>query len=253
MAVVESEQSGPEGPEVTAGEYALGMLEGAELAAAQRQFLSDPEFAEMVEWWRSRLAAMAEAAGIFEPSPDVWPAIARRLGDHAVEGGAPQSITQPVRGLSGWNLGLALGAAGAVAAAITVLIGQPAQAPLVAPTETAAPLTGERLVAQLEGADGALVLTGLIDMRSGELAINMAGFQPASGQATELWVVPDGGAPQSLGLVPASGTFERPLTAAERASLVEGALLAVTYEDAAGAPHEAPTTDILLIGGLTRI
>ena len=66
-------------------------------------------------------------------------------------------------------------------------------------------------------------------------------------------MVPAGGAPQSLGLIPATGNFERELTQAERAALVDGASLAVTYENATGAPHEAPTTDILVIGGLTSV
>ncbi len=72
--------------------------------------------------------------------------------------------------------------------------------------------------------------------------------------ATRLvWVVPAGGVPQSLGLIPADGNFGRELTEAEAALLVEGALLAVTYEDSASAPHEAPTTTILLAGPLDEV
>lgn len=247
----------PSGPDILAGEYALGVLEGAELAEAQRLMLADRDFAARVEWWRVRLGAMAEDAGEFAPSPEVWAAIERRLHDQTgSEGGAP---AQPVplksrtqAGLSGWNLGAAFAGVAAVAAALTFVFIQPppASTPGPAPT-TAAP--GERLIAQGQSEDGALTLAGLVDPADGTLQLNLAGFAPGEGQAPELWVVPEGGAPQSLGLIPAEGTFARDLTADEAEALLAGAALAVTYEDSASAPHDAPTSEILLIGGLSRV
>ncbi|QZH75607.1 MAG: anti-sigma factor [Erythrobacter sp.] len=243
------------GPDIMAGEYALGVLEGADLAIAQRRYLSDREFAARVEWWRHRLGCMAEAAGEFDPSEQVWPAIERRLFSDREGGGAMEDprVRPSTRGLPGWSLGLGMAISAAAAAALTFVFVQPAGQPPVAPVETAAPVAGERLVAQLASEDGALTLAGLVDGQTGQLSLNIGGFAPAEGQATELWVVPEGGAPQSLGLIPASGTFARDLTDAERAALVAGASLAVTYEDAVSAPHAAPTTDILIIGGLTQV
>ena len=49
-------------PFITAGELALGVLEDVELADARRMMLADRAFAEAVEWWETRLGAMAEAA-----------------------------------------------------------------------------------------------------------------------------------------------------------------------------------------------
>ncbi len=249
-------ETDPFDPEVTAGEYALGVLEGEELARAQRLYLSDRDFAAKVAWWHCRLGNMAEAAGEYEPSPEVWPAIERRLDERrdGVEAPIIEPLEKPAsRGLSGWRLGAGMAASAAAAAALTVVLVQPAGQAPVTPVETSAPVLGERLVAQLASDDGALTLAGFVDPQGGQIAVNLAGFAPGEGQATELWVVPEGGAPQSLGLIPASGRFSRELTATERASLVEGAALAVTYEDAANAPHEAPTSDILVIGGLTSI
>ena len=247
----------PTGPDIVAGEYALGVLEGEALTEAQRLYLSDRDFADRVRWWRYRLACMAEAAGAIEPSADVWRAIERRLTDGGQGGGAttiPQPLTRPAaRGFSGWNLGLAMAGAAAAAAALTLLFVQPAGGPPVAPVETATPAPGERLVAQLASEDGALSLAGIVDAGTGYLQLQAEGFAPGEGQAAELWVVPEGGAPQSLGLIPTDGNLQRELTAAERTALVEGASLAVTYEDASGAPHPAPTSDILVVGGLTRV
>ncbi|MGB3165154.1 MAG: anti-sigma factor [Alteraurantiacibacter sp.] len=254
----------PDGPDILAGEYALGVLEGEELVAAQRQFLSDRDFADRVGWWRLKLANMAETAGEVEPSADVWPAILRRLDglrpDEA--GGSGMPIAKPTEhplapdvrtGFSGWSLGAAMAGAAALAAALTFVMVQPAVTPPATPVETQAPVTGDRLIAQLSSEDGRLTLAGYVDPRADELSLNLGGFAPGDEQATELWVVPAGGAPQSLGLVPASGTFARQLSEAERAALVEGASLAVTYEDETGAPHAAPTTEILLIGDLSRV
>ena len=253
--MAEGDITDPEDREVLAGEYALRVLEGEELASAQRLYLSDVRFAEQVEEWRLRLARMAEAAGAIAPSAAVWPAITRRLDYLATsEATPPGSLIRPERKrFSLWNLGAAMGGAAAAAAAVTALVIQPQSVPPVAPTETSAPAAGERLVAQIQSEDGELALAGFVDPQASQIAVSLTGFAPGQGQATELWVVPEGGAPQSLGLVPASGTFERELTTAERASLTEGAALAVTYENAATAPHTAPGSDILVIGSLTSI
>lgn len=246
----------PDDRSIIAGEYALGVLEGEDLAIAQRLYLSNRDFADNVRWWRYHLGQMAEAAGTYEPSADVWPAIERRLGEF--DGGESPGIhrlEQPkAKNISVWGLGFAMaGAAAAAAAVLTLLLVQPAGQGPITPIETAAPISGPRLIAQLQSEDGALVLTGLVDSAAQELSLNIEGFAPGDGQATELWVVPAGGAPQSLGLIPASGLFERELTETEREALVAGASLAVTYEDASNAPHSAPSTEILVIGGLTSV
>lgn len=253
--MAEMKDTDPTGPDITAGEYALGVLEGEELAAARQLYLADRAFADRVRWWELMIARSAEAAGEFEPSSDIWPAIERRLPDQT--GRAPEALQaaspSPGETRSRWSIGWAMAGAAAAAAVLTAILVQPAGGPPTAPVETAAPVGGDRLIAQLQSEDGALSLAGYVDPQAGQLAINIGGFAPGEGQATELWVVPAGGAPQSLGLIPASGTLQRELTAAERMALVDGASLAVTYEDATSAPHDAPSTDILLIGGLSSV
>lgn len=252
------EPEGPEGADadIRAGEYALGVLEGEDLAVAQRAMLADRTFAERVRWWRYRLNRMAEAAGAIEPSPEVWPAIERRLPEpHERDGSAaPQPLARPpVTGLRGWSLAAALASTAAAAATVVLLFVQPPPPRQEAPADVASAASGQRLVAQVQSEDGSLSLAGLVEPDSRRLALNITGFAPAEGQAAELWVVPEGGAPRSLGLIPGSGAFRRVLTAAEIDQLVEGASLAVTYEDAGSAPHEAPSSDILVIGALSRV
>ena len=240
---------------VLAGEFALGLLEGEEQAAAQRLLLADREFAGQVRWWNHRLACMAEVAASVEPDGSVWPAIERRLGDGGVEEFEVPAV--PGRavpgGLSGFGLLAALGGTAAAAAAITLFFVTPQSSQTMpGPIETGAPAE-VRLVAQLQSEDGTISLAGLVERQAGVLSLNIAGLEPGEGAAPELWVVPADGIPRSLGQIPASGTFSRELDAQERDFLVEGSALAVTYEEIGTIPHGAPSTDILVLGGLTQV
>lgn len=241
-------------PMILAGEYALRVLEGEELVAAQRRVLSDPEFAEAVTWWEYRLAYMAEDASPMAPSAAVWPAIAARLGGQPGSAPAASPIRLPSQqpaAPSGWSIALAgTGIAAMIAAAF---IAMPGTGPVPAPGEPAIAQPAEQLIAQLASEDGATRLAGRVDPATGQLALTTQGFPERPRQAPELWVVPAGGAPVSLGLIPAEGRFDRELTDAERALLVPGATLAVTMEERASAPHDAPSSEILIAGALDLI
>lgn len=242
----------PDDPMILAGEYALRVLEGAELAEAQRRTLADPEFAEMVEWWQAWLAAMAEEAPPIEPSPRLWQAIEARLAAREVHGRAPASLSEARerRGPAGWSIGLA--AAGVAAMVAALFIGLPGRETPIA-DEPAVAVPSDQLIVQLASEDGTQRLAGRIDPAEARLALNISGFDAAEGQSPELWVIPEGGAPVSLGLIPENGTFSRELNARERELIVRGATLAVTFEDRTGAPHEAPTPPILVAGTLDSV
>ena len=55
-----------------AGEFALGLLEGEELAAAERRLASDAAFAREVEFWRARFAAFDDATPQQAAGDDLW-------------------------------------------------------------------------------------------------------------------------------------------------------------------------------------
>ena len=238
---------------VLAGEYALGVLEGEESAAARRLVLSDRGFADLVRWWEDRLAVMAEDAVAQQPSERVWPAIEHRLGlQDAV---AQPRTVERATGLSGARLWGALAASAAAAAAITLLVVNPVArqpAPVPTPQETQL-ASATRYVANAQSEDGAIRLAGLVEPDSNLLQVRVEGLAPGEGQAAELWAVPEGGAPRSLGTIPADGIVSLDLAAAQRSALGTGAALAVTYEDPASIPNDAPTSDILIVSPLTEI
>jgi len=138
------------------------------------------------------------------------------------------------------------------AAAITVFFATPAIDPapsIPAPAQTA----DRRLVAQAQSEDGAISLATLVEEGAGRVSLSVSGLEPGPGRAPELWVVHSDGAPRSLRQIPEGGSFSRDLTRDERALFVPGASLAITYEDGPSISHEAPSSDILVLGSLSEI
>lgn len=237
-------------PFIRAGEYALGVLEGGELGVARRALLADRSFAEAVEWWEWRLSTMAEQAGEYLPSASVWRGIEARL-DEERQAMPAAIVPLPASRASNWSLA-ALAAGGAMAAAaLALFLSTPRPADVVAPDIAAAP--SEQLIAQLQDAESDRRLASVVDVENRRLALTIAGLEAEPGQTPELWVIPAGGTPVSLGAIPESGRFQRDLSAAESALLVGGASLAVTFEEDTGLRHEAPTMPILLVGELDRV
>ena len=240
-------------PFLTAGELALGVLEGSELAAARRLQLSDVTFAGAVEWWEARLGAMSEGAQSALPSDAVWQGIVARIDAIDAQRNMPAAALAPDRGRgpAGWSIAAALVGVSAAAAALVLFLSTPATSP-VAPPEIAA-VAGDQLVAQLTDAEANRSLASRIDPESGQLRLAIAGLEAEPGKTPELWVIPAGGAPISLGAIPQQGNFARDLSVEESSLLAAGATLAVTFEDDTGERHETPTMPILLAGPLAEV
>lgn len=67
-----------DGPDMAAAELALGILDGAERAAAVRRVLAEPGFAREVERWRGHLAQMFDLWPAM-PAPDVLPRVEQSI------------------------------------------------------------------------------------------------------------------------------------------------------------------------------
>lgn len=221
-----------EGRSALAAELALGVLDGAERAAALRLLLADPAFAEDVRAWEARLAPLHGAWADVTPRDAVWDAVAARIGDPAADR----------RALGRWRAGALL--SGAMAAGLAaVLVLRPDAAPLPAgPMPTA--------IAQMTGAPDGPLVAARHDPGSTRMTVRIAGLT-AGERVPELWVIPAGGAPVSLGGIAAQGTAIVQMTDAQRRLLVEGATLAITLEPAAGMPHAAPSSAPVAAGKIS--
>lgn len=227
-----------------AAEYVLRLLEGEDLLAARRRLEADPAFADEVAWWEERLAPLFDEFADEAPSPDLWPRILRRLD----EPGA--SVVVLKRKLARWRA-----AAAVTAVAASVLLGlqlrpePPLPAPAPAPQARPAPL----LVASLVGEEAPEVLTVAYRPDERELVITPARIRAAADRARQLWLIPEGGQPISLGLVASEGVQRRVLPAAVAARVASGATIAVSDEPGGGSPTGQPTGAVLAAGGLSSV
>ena len=69
----------------------------------------------------------------------------------------------------------------------------------------------------------------------------------------ELWALPQGGAPKSLGVIPPGAIVQVPLAAPADESLTNIPALAVSLEPPGGSPTGAPTGPVLYSGSIERM
>ncbi len=240
----------PEGPdpsaaeppdeELLAAEFVLGVLSASERASAQARRDRDPDFAARIARWELRLAPwLSDYAKVPIPA-HVCPEICRRLGwqrEPSARAGLWQS-------LSLWRAATALVALAAVALWLTRPLPPPvAVAPPVPEAAAAKPVT------TLAHADGSPGWLASVDRARGTvLVVPVPGPADAQGRVPELWIIPAGQAPISLGEVSINKSHTVTVPKAARADLVGGAVLAITLEPAVGIPHAAPTGPIIAKG-----
>ena len=218
--------------ELLAAEYALGVLSGAERAAAEQRVARDHGFARLVTEWEQRLAPWAAEIADVVPPAQVWERIAGALPVQAQGGGLWQSLAF-WRGLS-----LAAGALAAACLAALIYLGTLTQ-----------PLP---LVATIEG-DGHRHFVATIDTRRGTVAVVPAAFSADATRVPELWLIPADGKPRPVGLLRADQTVTLTLPA-DLAALAKGdAVLAVSLEPPGGSTTGLPTGPVIATGKLTSL
>jgi len=217
-----------------AAQYALGTLSPRarrHLADIARR---DATVADALRAWEFRLASLGAAMPPVTPPPRVWSAIVDRLG----------LVASPDREAAWWSRlrlwrGLAL-----ASSAAAVLLG-------VALVATRLEPPGPSLVVVLAGPDArpALIATSGADART--LTFKAVGpVQVAPDRSLELWALPTGGAPRSLGLIPPSGTGRIDVQAA---ALEAVPAIAISLEPLGGSRTGAPTGPVLWSGKIERI
>ncbi len=213
----------PEILDLLAAEFVLGTLVGAARRSFARRRARDPFVDRRVNAWEERFAVLTMRLAPVEPSPAVWPAIERR-------------IDSGTRGT--WR------AIAAVVALVAVLgFGWIVWQELRPPQATAefASTSGETLWHVELGARGDRLEIATI----GKVRVPDA-------RSRELWALPEGGAPVSLGLMPASGVARLTLDDHQRAALALASNVAVSDEPAGGSPTGAPTGDVLYVAAIIR-
>jgi anti-sigma-K factor RskA len=219
-----------------AAEYALGTMPTRARQRFARVARDDSAVAAAIRNWEMRLAPLAEGAAPVTPPPRVWAAIAQRLGLTRIDAADAPWWAR----IAFWRSFALASFAAAMAFGVTLFTpkSQVAEAPIVA---------------VLAGPDAkpALIATVMRGQRTMTVKLVGAAAVP-SGKSLELWMLPTGSAPKSLGVIPDTGVGRVALPAPPDVSLANVPALAVSLEPAGGSPTGAPTGPVLYSGKVER-
>ena len=218
--------------ELSAAEYALGVLAGAERAAAAQRVARDRAFAALVAAWEERLAPWTAELPEVAPPPQVWERIAAQLS------GAQRQRPRFWQSLMFWRgFGIVSSLAAACLAVLLYLNVASQQA---------------ELVASIEG-DGQRIFVAVIDVKRAVIAVVPAAYRSDPTRVPELWLIPSGGKPLSLGVLPADGLAQIAIPPAFADQTRRDAIVAVSLEPPGGSPTGQPTGPVIGSGKLTNL
>jgi anti-sigma-K factor RskA len=212
-----------------AAEYALGTLRGAARIQFEHKIQNDPELAAEVARWQEAFTQLDNQIVPVIPPASVWKRIQHNLALQPAR--HPLPVKRPVRAYIGWALAAGL----AALLLIPRLLVQP---------ETPTPVA---ILASSAGAqNGQWVVS--VDMSTRSLMLTPLKAQGiADNRSLELWAIPPGGKPRSLGLLNTQQPTQ--LALAEKMP-DQGYTLAISLEPRGGSPTGQPTGAVLYSGAL---
>jgi anti-sigma-K factor RskA len=233
----------PPSDDVLAGEYVLGVLDAVERRQVQARLETDGEFARRVAQWEVRFAPLLADIEPVEVPATVWTAVCARLG--WTERERPRSgFWQSLGFWRGATVVSTVIAIGALAYTVAHLTNVPSPPVAQQPAQPAA-----HPVTPLQHDDGTPGWLAAVDAAGGTVQIVPVPAAPdAQGRVPELWLIPAGKAPVSLGAVSTTQSHTVTVPQQARADLVAGSTLAITFESAAGIPHAAPSSAVIAKG-----
>jgi anti-sigma-K factor RskA len=243
----------PELHQRLAGEYVLGTLRGAARARFQRWMRADAALRRAVDEWQGRLAPLAEAVAPVAPPRRVWEAIESRIAATRTATDLAPARVGLWESLAFWrNLGLVTsGAAAALLAA--VMLSAPA------PQQPAPPPQVVRIPADVVPPSYVVVLSDpktqkpvmmVSAMRKSDLLLvkRLDDSIVVADKSLELWALPAGQSPKSLGLVAMESKHMLKLSGVADQSLGDIPMFAVSLEPKGGSPSGLPTGPVLYSG-----
>ena len=207
-----------------AAEYALGTLRGRARERMRRRLRDDAELARAVAGWEARLAPMMQAVRPVAPPARVWRKIEKDLQFNK-------------RGSVWKALGLvASGAAAALVAVALILPLQRAEMPAAYVAVLSDPKTNQPVLIATAQRNAMVLHVNTLDPK-----IHVAG------RSLELWALPRGAQPKSLGVLAGERSDLKLVAVADR-SLGDVPTLAISLEPPGGSPSGQPTGPVLYTG-----
>lgn len=258
----------PPSADLFAGEYVLGVLDADQRHEAQNRIESDPGFARLVADWEYRLVPLLDTEDSAETPSHLWPRIRTRLGWSAIETPRSEANRQSLWQSAGfWRAAAGLATAAAIAAVVIGPLGliqtntpvgpDPVAVQPTPPTPATPPVEdpdAPKPVSTLARDDGSTGWLASVDPADGTvLMVPVPSAADADGRVPELWLIPPGESPRSLGVVSNDRSHTVKVPDTLRNALAKGALLAVTLEPGGGAPQGIPTGPIIAKGDIVTL
>ena len=228
--------------EALAAQYVLGVLKGPARRRFERQMMQHWRVRQEVWFWERQLQPLAERSPAVTPPARVWAKLAQRLQPQPSGNETPwwqQWLAQHWL-WQGWSFT----ATAAAALLATILWWQ--QAPL-------APAEQWLAIVQSPQAEPLWVVD--VDARATAVRLKSIAVPAVDTREDyELWLLPQQGAPQSIGILP-TGQIEITLrlSPAQLQALIQNQSLAISIEPKGGSPTGLPTGPVLYQSKLLKI
>jgi anti-sigma-K factor RskA len=223
-------------------EYVLGVLDADARASVAHEVATSDAAAVAVALWQRRLTPLVEVLPEVAPSEDVWIRIRE-----ALSWDVPRSTNRP---MSFWNSARPwqwLSGVASLAAAVCVVM--LLRAPVREAPEAAH--VGV-MVSSMRQDNGVTDWTATLDLDRKQIVVVPAAVAAVpAGRSTQLWLIPAGAAPISVGVFAPDRTVVLALSAQLLAQLRPTAALAVSVEPPGGSPTGQPTGPVIASGALS--
>jgi anti-sigma-K factor RskA len=246
-----------------AASYALGSLKGPARRRFEAYARQSPTVRASALLWQTRMQAMTELPEPITPSINVWKRIELALEQEvqstrnalaAVSGnGVIDAALAQLRRTVGWWRGAA--AVGAMATVAAIVVGVQSNNSLDAQVgQLNAQLKVSQqaqYVAVLSDDKSAATVLVTFDAAKSSLTLKRVGnYQEAGDKSLQLWALPTGGAPQSLGVMTGDKIIR---ITAQPQQVVSIPMLAISLEPKGGVPSATgPTGPVLFKGALLQ-
>ena len=252
----------PELADRLAAAYGLGTLRGGARRRFEAHARRNPRLRALAITWQERFAAMTELQAEQQPDPNVWKRIRLELDRER----QPQQRAAAAKPPSGarwfaWAGAFATLAAVAVSVSLSTRLNERSDA--LAQLEQQSRTLSQRnvqLASQLQASPEVRYVAVLSDDHASPSVLvtfdpkhntltlkRLGGFDEGAEKSLQLWALPPGGAPRSLGVLPPNGIAK--LTAAENE--VQVPALAISLEPRGGVPGDrGPTGPVLFKGAV---
>ncbi|PMQ06678.1 Anti-sigma-K factor RskA [Dyella sp. AD56] len=226
-------------------EYVLGVLDADARAEVASEVQTSDEAATAVNLWHRRLQPMSEEIPPIEPPDHVWARIQQALRFEARERARiPPARAGLWENLRFWHW-LGLGASAMAAACLLLLV--VTTGPRIAPSSSAIPF----MASSITQTGGHVGWTATMDIQQARMiVVPVAPTSFAQGKAPQLWLVPSGQKPISIGMIATNAPTALKLDRALLAQLGPTAALAVSVEPVGGSPTGQPTGPVVATGAI---